>query len=127
MNCLKRTVVCILTTAEGKVIGIGRNQCDPPQKMNEAWMSRRECARMNIVATEEGYDGKGCNSVHAEINALKEAAASGEKPRAAHLFGHDFCCEDCRKALHAAGVEVFFIGQGTSSSAVNYFLNPKTN
>jgi deoxycytidylate deaminase len=105
INCLKRTVVCVIRDATGKVIGVGRNQCRPPLKMvNEmTWKQVPTCARMHIVATEENYNGAGCNSIHAEINAIADLQP-GVLPFEALIIGHDFACEPCTEALHAAGI-----------------------
>jgi deoxycytidylate deaminase len=104
INCLKRTVVCVIMDANSKVIGVGRNQCAPPLKMDEAWRQRRECARIGIQSKQEGYDGSGCNSVHAEIYAIASMDTSGVRPFHALIMGHEFACDDCTKALKDAGV-----------------------
>lgn len=126
MNCLKRTVVCVITDAEGNVLGVGRNQCEPPIRLDAAQRQHRECARMGIVAQQEGYDGKGCNSVHAEINALKEVPP-GAKPYHATLLGHKFACEPCIKALREAGVREVSVFNGSGPLPGILFLNPQTS
>ena len=103
--CLKRHVVCIILDAEGNVLSSARNMCSPLLKLVDEWSMRQRptCARADIKAKEEGYDPNGCGSVHAEIRAIAELPP-GAKPYAAYMFGHDFCCDPCKKALKAAGV-----------------------
>lgn len=106
IDCLKRHVVCIILDAKGNVIGSGRNQCRPPYtEPDELNNDDRYCARMHIKATEEGYDGAGCNSIHAEINAIKSMKPSEYKPYEAVLLGHNFPCMDCLRALGEAGAK----------------------
>lgn len=123
MKCLKRIVVCVITDAEGNVLSMGRNECDPPLKMDEAWRQTPECARMKIEAQQEGYDGKGCNSIHAEINAIK-SLPPGSVPHYAILLGHKFACEPCTEALRAAGVKVLAIGMKQHATGDFYFPTP---
>lgn len=115
IDCLKRHVVCIILDAEGNVLGVGRNQCDPP-----GWREPREdaadlhmfgCNRMHVKANEDNYDPTGCNSIHAEINAITNIKPGDtRRPRYAVLFGHTFACEPCRKALKEIGVTSLEIG-----------------
>ena len=94
MNCEKRTVICRLYDANGVLISRGHNQCDPPGG---------RCARLGYIEMEQGYKGKGCNSIHAEIDAISKLP-EGTQPLNAVLEGHDFACRDCLSALHKAGV-----------------------
>lgn len=105
MNCLKRTVVCLIMDVDGTVIGIGRNQCDPIHGGGGGSDQPRHCARMHIKAKEEGYDGAGCNSVHAEINAIADIRPGDYRvPYSSLLIGHDFCCGPCIDALLGIGI-----------------------
>lgn len=94
MNCEKRTVICRLYDANGVLLSQGRNHCDPPGG---------KCQRLGLIEMEQGYRGKGCGSVHAEVDAIAKLP-EGTKPLNATLEGHDFACRDCLSALHRAGV-----------------------
>jgi len=129
INCIKRHVVCIILDAKGNVIGSGRNQCDPPSVEGPTFTPQealigKYCARIHIKATEEGYDGAGCNSIHAEINAIKSMKPSEHKPYEAVLLGHNFPCMDCLRALGEAGVKWVNVNREDTGIAPLY-LTPK--
>lgn len=64
---------------------------------------------MHITEGEEGYSGKGCNSVHAEINAIKALPDKDLRGLTAIIIGHDFACEPCKEALYAVGVDTITV------------------
>lgn len=65
---------------------------------------------MHIKAIEQGYNGTGCNSVHAEINAIESISdPNAPKPWNAIVMGHEFVCKNCMEALGNAGVSTVII------------------
>lgn len=98
-NCQKRVIVCILKNIEGRILSCGSNHCDPPDGI---------CQRLNMKQSKDKYTGNECRTIHAEIAALK-AMPKGAKPFRAIVYGHDFICKECEKALLEAGVEAFKI------------------
>ena len=92
MTCAKKRVVAVLVGRSGRVY-IGDNRVEQPQDA---------CPR----EAGDGYEK--CLSVcaqpgHAEIVALQKA---GDDARGGEIvvIGHDYICEGCTHALHAAGV-----------------------
>lgn len=95
MECQKRKVICTLYDDTGAVLATGTNSCSPPGGL---------CARMGVQEKQSGYTGVGCNSLHAEMDALSKL--NGRVPLLAKLEGHDFPCDSCRIALLDAGVRL---------------------
>lgn len=99
MNCLKRTVFCIILK-DGLPVAWGRNHCHPPGGV---------CGRKDVVAPEraEHYGSENpCNAVHAEINAIGNLPKNMKGPFEAIVVGHDYACEPCADALIRRGVTV---------------------
>lgn len=92
MTCAKKKVTCVIFTPNGESF-VGTNDCSNPQDT---------CPRN----PGEGYDK--CKSIceqegHAEIMALKAAGANANRA-VAHLYGIEYYCPACQKALFSAGV-----------------------
>lgn len=99
-TCQKRKVACVLVSRNGRVVSYGVNTCQPEGGV---------CHRLGLVQSKENYDvNSNCNWIHAEIDAIKNLP-DGYKPFMAYLYGHDFFCGECEKALEAKGVEIFNI------------------
>ena len=98
--CLKQTVTCRIVRADGRVYE-ATNSCNVD--------GLTECPRVTAgCKTGEGYDLCG-PPVHAEVAAAKFAEATREVEGEAHLYGHDYMCEACQKALIAVNVRTFHI------------------
>lgn len=114
IDCLKRHVVCIILDAQGNVLATGRNKCKPPghYEVSPPYGKHENpvCARMHITENQKTYVGDGCNSVHAEINAIA-AIKLGDTRKPAHaiLIGHEFVCTPCTLALKAIGITAISI------------------
>lgn len=108
-NCQKRRLVCVLYDASNRVVAIGYNSCTPPKGV---------CARLQIVQSKGAYTGTECNTTHAEINALQQVRQQDTAVRA-EIYGHDFACKPCEKALNTAGVwDIKVIPQGFGTGLV---------
>lgn len=95
-TCQKRIVVCILYDASGTPLAVESNRCSP---------AGGTCQRVGISNGQADYPVEStCNWTHAEIMALN-ALPKDAKPYAAVVYGHDFPCPTCEKALRAAGIE----------------------
>lgn len=102
-NCQKRITVCVLFDEHNRPSGIGYNSCDPPIS---------GCARKFLQQHKGEYTGQECNTIHAEIMALRTVHPN-RKPVAAVLYGHDFMCKECEETLRAAGIDNLRVSQET--------------
>jgi deoxycytidylate deaminase len=108
-TCQKRKLVCVLYDENGHILSIGTANCVPPQGI---------CARLQTVQTKDKYTGNECNSTHAEINALAQLPENIEIAKA-EVYGHDFACIPCEKALHKRGVwDIRIIPEGFGTGLV---------
>ena len=94
-NCAKQTVVAIIQN-NGKT-WVGTNWCESPQV---------KCPRGDMPS---GVGYELCKDVckqmnHAEVDACIKA---GDNARGGtlFLFGHTFCCEDCKKVMTEYGIK----------------------
>ena len=93
--CKKQRVFAFLVCKNGMVFP-GENWCK-----NDI----QECPRAEM-ATGKGYEL--CKSVcgqenHAEVDAIKKAGENAHGGKL-YLFGHSYCCEDCKKEMEKYGV-----------------------
>lgn len=105
-NCQKRVTVCILYDKECRLAGFGYNRCAPPTS---------GCARLTLSQSKSNYTGDECETIHAEIMALRSIHPK-RPPVAAVVYGHEFACPPCEKALRDAGIlhiEIVLEGYGT--------------
>ena len=110
-TCQKRVTVVALFDVDGKLLSIGSNRCDPPGGV---------CERLGITNAKADYPSASCNWVHAEVMALGSLPL-GSLPHEAVLWGHDFFCGECEKALRARGVEVLRV----SDRAIPGIVGPR--
>ena len=96
-TCQKRVTVCMILDFFGSVLSCESNRCDPDGDV---------CARLGVEQNKKNYSGYECNSVHAEVMAIK-ALPQGTRPHKAVLYGHKFFCDDCEQRLNEVGVEKF--------------------
>jgi deoxycytidylate deaminase len=96
-KCAKQTTVAIIVS--GDKVFIGTNSCKNPQKV---------CPRDEQgFKTGEGYHlcKEICNQgAHAEVDACQKA---GEFANGAilMLFGHYYCCENCKNVMKQYGIK----------------------
>lgn len=93
-NCQKRATACVLFDAENRPAGFGWNFCAPPVS---------GCARLKMSQSKAGYTGTECETIHAEIMAIRSAHPK-RPPVSAVLYGHDFICQQCEDALRNFGI-----------------------
>lgn len=99
-TCQKRITVCEIYDKEYKLLSRESNRCNPPNGI---------CTRVDVIQTKENYDrNSNCNWTHAEVRSLS-ALKVEDKPYLSILYGHDFYCDSCEKALREAGVEILEI------------------
>lgn len=96
--CLKQRTRCVIVRADGRRYE-ATNVCDV-----DGDVCPREAAG---CATGEGYEL--CGSVHAEARAADLAAESVAVPGEAYLYGHDWFCGPCQRALAAVNVRVLHL------------------
>lgn len=104
-TCQKRVTVCdlyaVIPGYEDSyrqpriLVSRESNRCEPPAG---------KCSRLGVCNSKADYPESSCNWTHAEIRALA-ANKSGLVADTAVVYGHDFVCEPCEKALKAAGVK----------------------
>lgn len=97
--CAKREVRCVLVDRISGHDVVGENWCRNPQKV---------CPR------EEGEGYEKCKTIcqqdnHAEEDALRQLNGDAYGYHAI-LYGHDYYCPSCQKALFAAGVQALRLG-----------------
>lgn len=110
-NCQKRVTVCILFDTENRPAGFGYNFCAPPTPI---------CPRLGLSQTKEKYTGTECETIHAEIMALRSTHPK-RPPISAVLYGHDFVCLECEEALKKArikNIQVVSEGYGTGKISI---------
>lgn len=111
-TCQKRITVCVIYDKEGNILVVESNRCEPEGGI---------CERLKVVEEKKNYSEKSCNWMHAEIRAVARLFEVN-KPYRAVLYGHEFFCINCEKALREAGVEVFEVasnGCGTGLRDLN--------
>lgn len=110
-TCLKRVTVCQLLERHAPdnsydrdwwlIVASESNRCEPPGGV---------CSRLGKRDGQSDYPSESpCNWTHAEIRALA-AIPTGTNPTRAIIYGHDFPCPDCERALRAAGITDIEIG-----------------
>jgi dCMP deaminase len=92
-TCLRRHVGAILVR-DKRILATGYNGV--PQKL--AHCSERGCLRMQH-GVPSGQRHELCRGLHAEMNALLQAASHGVDIRGAFLYTTDFPCSLCAKML----------------------------
>ncbi len=95
--CLKRTVRCVILRDDGRRFEAS-NLCE---------VSGLDACPRADLPTGAQYDL--CHPSHAENEAAKAAAASADVPGTAFLYGHEYVCEHCQRALTAVNVRKFVI------------------
>lgn len=118
-NCLRRHIGAVIVN-DGVIIGKGTNQV--PKSM-EPCSEKGWCIRNRLnMSRGEGYDV--CNSIHAEINAIKSAPFNLLKSSVMYMVGYDAvsgesvenlaCCEECKKEIAKAGIKIVYIRQSNN-------------
>lgn len=93
-TCLKRVTVCELYAADGTLLARESNRCDPPDG---------KCQRIAVSNQQAEYpESSTCNWTHSESMALQ--AVGQARPTRAVIYGHDFPCPSCERALRVKGV-----------------------
>lgn len=94
-TCKKQTTLAVIVAVNGKIY-TGTNHCENQQS---------ECPR-NGIKTGEGYEL--CRDIckqtnHAEVNAC---ILAGEDAKGAtlYLFGHTYCCDNCKRVMKEYGI-----------------------
>lgn len=103
-TCQKRVTVVEIYDKENNLLSRESNRCSP----NDG-----TCQRLSMANNKENYPVEStCNWTHAEINAIASLPV-GSLPYKSILYGHDFYCDKCEKALKNIGVIVFEIENAT--------------
>ena len=85
----------------GRLVSTGYN--GPPS-------GSEHCGSCTIEKDSVGVDWRSCPAVHAEENAVLNAARAGVSPIGAHVYVTKRPCEKCESRLRQVGVsEVFFL------------------
>lgn len=115
-NCLRRHIGAVIVN-DGIIIGRGTNQVP---KTIESCGEKGWCIRNRLnMLRGEGYDA--CNSIHAEINAIKSAPHNLLKSSVMYMVGYDAvsgesvenlaCCDACKREIAKAGIQIIYIKQ----------------
>ena len=105
-TCQKRITICEIYDQYYNLLSRESNRCEPDNGI---------CARIGTIQNKENYDVHSqCNWTHAEIRAIN-ALPIGTDPEYAVLYGHDFYCDACEKALKKVGV---------TRLDINHMVNP---
>ncbi|HMS90635.1 MAG TPA: dCMP deaminase family protein [Candidatus Absconditabacterales bacterium] len=98
-TCCRKKVGCIIVK-DGLIVSTG---------FNGVARGESECPE-NGCSTESS---EGCHTIHAEINAIINAARLGVSINGAEIFITLKPCSDCTRALINAGIsKVFYKGSG---------------
>lgn len=102
-SCLSRQVGCVITV-ERRVVATGYNGAPAGVPSCKELGS---CLRKN---SKSGENLEQCQAVHAEQNALMQAAKFGISVRGGDLFVTTYPCATCMKMIINAGIKrVFYI------------------
>ena len=105
-TCLKRQVGAVIVKQK-KVLAIG---------YNGAPSGLRHCLDIGCLREEMGIPSgqrhELCRAIHAEQNAIIQAATSGVSIEGAILYSTTFPCILCAKMLINAGIKEIYIAEG---------------
>lgn len=114
-TCQKRLVICEIYDINGQLIARESNRCKPGDE---------GCHRLKKSQDKENYSEESdCGWIHAEINAIESAKKNAKDaiPYRAILYGHNFICFACEKALNEFGVYKFNIIPEHYPEALNQY------
>ena len=104
-DCTRKQVGCVLVDQERRIVATGYNGAPAghPGCLTDGACPRGRLRGPVDVASDTGRPGTAayCVAVHAELNALVHAVRSA---RGGTAYVTHTPCENCRKALVAAGV-----------------------
>jgi len=99
-SCLKRDVGAVIVR-DNRVLATGYNGA--PRGVDPSCFDNQECWRRNRKI-EHGRDKDLCMAVHAEANAIYQAARAGVSIDRATLYVTTFPCPSCAKGVISTGI-----------------------
>ena len=106
---------------DGVVIGLGANRAIP-----DLCKTTRGCLRIEKYGEDSKIhrNPEDCRAIHSEIDAICAAAKAGVSTSGATIYVTRYPCENCAKALVAAGIKrVVYGGTTYTSEATDQILN----
>ena len=106
-GCCKVAVGSAIVSKDDKIIALGANQTHP----NKCKTSRG-CLRIEKYGNDSKAhrDPADCRAVHSEIDAICAAAVNGTSTKDATICVTRYPCENCARAIVAAGIKNVFYG-----------------
>lgn len=108
-TCSRAQVGCVIVVA-GRIVATGWNgalpgarHCDHSMQVTEEGKIQGEVDRLVEGDTEFGHCS---NAIHAEMNAIAQAASSGVSIAGATAYTTHAPCRPCYQMLRASGVEL---------------------
>ena len=101
-TCLRKKVGAVLVDKDKKyIISTGYNGA--PSGVRNC-IDAKECYR-NTHNIKSGTEVDRCYAIHAEQNALYQAGIKNAQGCYLYVYGHDFICKMCSKAIVQAGIK----------------------
>lgn len=120
-TCLRRRTGCVLVDFHGRILATGYNGVPAGADHCETY-GHLGCYTGKPDNPSGSFQGNEvCRAVHAEQNALMQAAGSGVNVMGAVCYSTNEPCIVCTKLLASVGIkEVYFIEKYEDQSARNY-------
>lgn len=97
-TCLRGKNGCVITTREGRILSAGYNGSPAGTK---------HCEELGCIVEKDNNGIDHCiRSVHAELNAIINAAKNGVSLKDAQLYTTTCPCRSCAMAIVNAGISI---------------------
>lgn len=98
--------------ADGCIVALGANRTIPNLCRNPSC----GCLRVEKYGNDSKAhrDPADCRAIHSEVDAICSAASQGHSVKGAKIFVTRYPCENCARAIVAAGISTVYYG-GTST------------
>ena len=117
-SCLRRKVGCV-TVKDKRMLTTGYNGAPSSIK---SCVERNECIRdKNNIASGENIEM--CYAVHAEQNAIAQAAKLGVRLEGAYLYCTHLPCSSCAKLIINSGIKKVFYSEEYADTFGKKLLN----
>ena len=114
-NCIRAQVGAVIVGEEKKIKATGYN--GTPSKV-ESCAERGKCYRIehNI---ESGTKYETCRSIHAEQNAIIQAAQDRCKDATMYIWGHQMICIVCKRFIVQSGIKDVYLQKDETTPVVH--------
>lgn len=118
-SCIRANVGVVIVNKDSRIIATGYN--GTPYKV-ESCLERGYCFRIaNNIKSGTMYEK--CRSIHAELNAILQAGIHETRGCDMYLYGHSFCCIQCKRAIVQAGIVNVYLQKDENSEIVCYTVD----